>query len=347
MQNKRITLQEKSNYIGLDFFKIIGAFLVVAIHIHPLKSYSLGASYVLTEIICRVAVPIFFLCSGFFLGGKLQDWKKTRKYIGHILKMYVLWTILYMPQIFLRFWSATDTVLTNMLRIGQRILLIGSYIQLWYLLATIVAVWILYLLVHSIGFSKKTVLCIAFLLYVIGLLGNGYAKLTMSSQVGRAVLVAYRIILLTTRNGIFFGLLFIALGYYIGIHKNKIKKYPYFLLGVVSLVLMYLEDRAITNWIGEGAHDMYLFTVPTAVFLFLGFAFWNIKDRYQGVGARLRQYATDIFLVHLLINFYSKRFLGMFGVKLNNSLLHYVIVIILSIVISCLLQQVRKWRKAK
>ncbi len=49
------------SYAGLDYFRIIVALLIIAIHTSPLLSYSKMADFVLTSIIARIAVP-FFLC---------------------------------------------------------------------------------------------------------------------------------------------------------------------------------------------------------------------------------------------------------------------------------------------
>ncbi|HFL3240867.1 TPA: acyltransferase family protein, partial [Clostridioides difficile] len=49
------------SYAGLDYFRIIAALLIIAIHTSPLLSYSKMADFVLTSIIARIAVPFFFM----------------------------------------------------------------------------------------------------------------------------------------------------------------------------------------------------------------------------------------------------------------------------------------------
>ena len=57
----------KEAYTGIDYFRIIAAFLIIAIHTSPFTTYSYTADFILTRIIARVAVPFFFMTSGFFL----------------------------------------------------------------------------------------------------------------------------------------------------------------------------------------------------------------------------------------------------------------------------------------
>ena len=55
------------NYTGIDYFRFIAALLIIAIHTSPLGSFSETGDFMLTRIIARVAVPFFFMTSGFFL----------------------------------------------------------------------------------------------------------------------------------------------------------------------------------------------------------------------------------------------------------------------------------------
>lgn len=52
---------------SLDYFKIITALLVIAIHTSPLTSFNVEADFVLTRVIARTAVPFFLMVTGYFL----------------------------------------------------------------------------------------------------------------------------------------------------------------------------------------------------------------------------------------------------------------------------------------
>lgn len=60
-------MTEKKSYAGIDYFRLIAALLIVAIHTSPLVSFSQIGDFMFTRIIARVAVPFFFITSGFFL----------------------------------------------------------------------------------------------------------------------------------------------------------------------------------------------------------------------------------------------------------------------------------------
>ena len=98
-----IYLSEKNEYRALDFLKFAAAFLVVAIHIPPFEEAAPVFSHEFQQVICRMAVPFFFVCTGYFMGEKIADKGRVKKYLFHIIKMYVWWSLLYLIPIIDRF----------------------------------------------------------------------------------------------------------------------------------------------------------------------------------------------------------------------------------------------------
>ena len=49
----------------------------------------------------RIIVPFFLICSGYFLFKSMDlnkpDFKKIRKYILRMCKMYLIWSLIYLP----------------------------------------------------------------------------------------------------------------------------------------------------------------------------------------------------------------------------------------------------------
>ena len=88
----------------------------------------------------------------------------------------------------------------------------GSYYHLRFLPALMVAVCAVYVLRRYV--SLTTTIIISALLYLIGMLGNVYPQMIGElPYIGRAYHY-YIQLFVTTRNGIFFGMLFISLGAY-------------------------------------------------------------------------------------------------------------------------------------
>ena len=71
-------------YNSLDLLKILLSVLVVCIHTFPLQSYSRIVNAFLVNELSRIAVPLFFIISGFFY---------SKNPGGGILRKYFLYTL--------------------------------------------------------------------------------------------------------------------------------------------------------------------------------------------------------------------------------------------------------------
>lgn len=148
----------------LDIAKVIMAFLVVEIHTKPFNDIgSVAITQVAAAVDC-VAVPFFFIASGFlcFRGLVPLEVKdrssaaagRVRSTIHKQLSLYVIWTVLLLPLALfgasLRGWNAFETVL----RIARGVVFIGENDftwPLWYLLASVVAFALIYILLRGGG----------------------------------------------------------------------------------------------------------------------------------------------------------------------------------------------------
>ncbi len=206
------------------------AFLVVALHIFPvtkLKGFEGLFSYEIASGITRIAVPTFFLISGYFLRNKLNDKAYLLKYAKRILLLYAIWQILYLPDLIrfykLGWFSQFDMILK----------LVYGYWHLWYLLASVIAVGLLYLVQNSTILSKW--------ILIISLLTFGYVFqiLIQSDALHRYLDVQFIYASIgTTRNFLFFAFPMMLVGTLYdswGPNVLKLKKY-YILLWALLLI---------------------------------------------------------------------------------------------------------------
>ena len=172
------------------------AFLVIALHIFPvakLEGIRGIISYEIANGITRIAVPTFFIISGYFLRDKLDDTTYLAKYAKRILFLYVVWQLLYLPDL-IRFYRLGRFPLPDAV-----LKLVFGYWHLWYLLATVLAVGLLYV---TRNWSVRTKG-----LLIVGLLFFGYGfQILVQSE----VLKPYKVwtdtyqYMGTTRNFLFF-----------------------------------------------------------------------------------------------------------------------------------------------
>lgn len=192
------------NYTGIDYFRFIAALLIIAIHTSPLGSFSETGDFMLTRIIARVAVPFFFMTSGFFLISRYTcNAEKLGAFIKKTTLIYGVAILLYIPINVYNGYFKMDNLLPNIIK---DIVFDGTLYHLWYLPASIIGAAIAWYLVKKVHYRKAFL--IASVLYIIGLFGDSYYGIVKSVSCLNAF---YNLIFqLTdyTRNGIFFAPIF-------------------------------------------------------------------------------------------------------------------------------------------
>ena len=131
-------------YNGLDIIKFIMAIFIVMLHSSFLSDVSYNLNYLFQSGITRIGVPFFFVASGFLLYRKVDvnniDFLIVKKYVFHILRLYIIWTIIYLPIIIYSEILKDDRgIVCALISFVHKTVISGSYIQLWFLQALIVS----------------------------------------------------------------------------------------------------------------------------------------------------------------------------------------------------------------
>ena len=341
-------LDKRQNYGGLDRFRIIAAFMVAAIHTSPLLSYSADADFLLTRVLCRVAVPFFFMVTGQFVvrdfftcEGKALE--KFCKYFKNMAVLYGAAILIYLPVgIYAGHYKELNAGL-----VFRMLLFDGTFYHLWYFPACMMGVALTYLMSRLIkGKRLKTcaensaemeknigfALTVSGFLYVIGLLGDSYfGFLKEGTLVYNVYMQGFRIFSYT-RNGLFMAPVFLLLGAEIGNRKSNfdpLKRQINCAGLIVSLLLMAVEAFTLRNF-GMQRHDsMYIMLIPTSIFL--------VKTllTLEGPSSKiLRNISLWIYVLHpamIIVVRATAKILHLTGILVNNSLAHYFAVVFLSV----------------
>lgn len=250
-----------------DAFKWMAAFLVVAIHTSPLESIWPYGDFLLTRIIARLAVPFFFMLTGYFT----VQVKKTEK---KLLLLYLGVTCLYLPVQIYKYMGG-ETFTTG--RILKDIFFDGTFYHLWYLPACMLGLALMTLFLKC---GKENAMAISLLLYVIGLLGDSYFGLVRLSPVLSKVYDGMFTCFSYTRNGIFMAPLFLLLGRLFREQekKGKLNKEKELILFLCSFVLMIQEALLLHNTDWQRHDSMYLFLPLCSYHLFAFLRCVNERD---------------------------------------------------------------------
>ena len=299
IENKRLS--------NLDVLKAICAFLVICIHI----SYKDKLGNIVTPL-CRIAVPIFFMITGFFY---YKTSKKPLKQIKKVFILIILSNLLYF---------VFEMILNGNPKIPSKEDIKNSLLynsspfgfHLWYLNALLYVLIIVYL-ADKIKIRKFLYFLIPVLLgvnliygeYSIALLNKNFDPIYM-------------------RNYLFVGLPYFLLGDLLYKNKDKIaKKIPIKALAILIPIFGFtsvMEEHILNSHGKDAIGEIYISTTFFAVAVFL-FAIQVKQVRFENILAKIgRKYSTYIYILHVMfINIFNK------FVTINNNILNNTIQIII------------------
>ncbi len=296
-------MKKSGNYSGIDCFRMIAALLIVAIHTSPLLSFNETADFILTRIIGRVAVPFFFMTSGFFLISRYScNNEKLKTFIKKTAVIYGIAIVIYIFD--------------------------GTFYHLWYLPASIIGAALAWYMVRRLGYSKA--LIISVLLYIIGLFGDSYFGIAEQIDVLKQFYSLIFQVSDYTRNGIFFAPIFFVLGGMIADTNVKRSLQINGMAFAGTFALMVIEAMTLHTFNVQRHDSMYIFLPVCMFFLFHLLLYW--KERRF---ALIRMAALIVYIIHpmmiVIVHFLAK-FLG--DIIVENSLINYLIVCLLSVLFS-------------
>lgn len=314
----------KKAYTGIDYFRIAAAFLIIAIHTSPLASFTETGDFILTRIIARIAVPFFFMTSGYFLiSGYRENDRKLISFVKKTAKIYGIAIIIYLPLNFYNGYFSMENLLPNLIK---DIIFDGTMYHLWYLPASILGAVIAWYLVKNFGMNRS--FFAALVLYVIGIFGDSYYGVAEKIPFVKQIYAAIFEVSDYTRNGIFFAPVFFILGGMIaeGIYRIPVKKCRIGFL--VSFLLLFAEAMTLHHYELQRHDSMYLMLLPCMFFLF------SILKVFRGQrNAALSPLALVIYIIHpmmIVVVRMAAKLLHMQEILVENSLIHYIFVSALS-----------------
>ena len=304
---------DSTQYKGIDVLKFIMALFVVVLHTHPLYKINDALNFMTADVMARIAVPFFFVVTGFLLQKKIGSQNIFTKevvgmYMRKIISLYLIWTIIYLPIIICdKILDSEESLVYCLLTVVRDFLFVGSYSHLWYLLATAVGVVVVYGLKRCVGDRATGIILAA--LFAAGLLTQSYFGLLKNTVDAYGVLwkimKVVKKVMVTCRNGIFFGGIFIYMGTWIAQDKIMIKRWMA-VVGLATSVLLLGAEASYLIKIGSvREQDMYVMLIPAALFLTV----LALQIPIQGDTVWLRKMSMNIYYVHLIFKYIYIRYL--------------------------------------
>ncbi len=283
-------------YQSLDLAKLFCALLIIFIHTYCFEPWGIWIKY----IICPLAVPFFFMASGFFLeqGMQRNDKKEYAKhYFLRILCMYGIWTLLTLPVSWMAITRAHSdySVALRVVYLVREFFFSGSAGIYWFLLCLLYGCVIIYWLdKHHI---LKWGACIAIVLFAAGVILN--CGIGWDSWYGRITHIVFG----STRNPFNEGILYMLIGFGISRADIRIKPFISIVCMALALIIAYLLFMHTTIQVMQLFLALFLFTLMREIDL--------ASVISNQVSLHIRRLSTALYLLQfpfiLLFDFYLQR----------------------------------------
>lgn len=309
---------QKSEFVFLDLFKFLFACTIPILHL-AFRNHSILTT-ILQQYIARLGVPFFFCVSGFLLAIKLWNQENQRfillHYLKHILRLYLVWMIIYLPLTIIDYTHYNNITLAILDFLKSALFLPPGF--LWFLIACAFAA-IPFCLISN----RKLLYCCSIILYIIGVLGNSYVYI-----IGAESSIYYKIFL-TTRNGLFFALPFFCCGELIIYLRKKFTSKIMLSMSMVSFFLLVIEISFVRTKNSilaiTGIDNSMYFLLPVFITFFITYL---SQITSQISFKSLRIYSTGIYVMQYgFITFWSIIFAHI-GAISNFDWLKYLLVLL-------------------
>ncbi len=297
---------------SLDLLKILLSLMVVAVHSEFLKEYSFDVSYILTQSIFRMAVPIFFIINGYYFYKFIILGKPILLWIKRLFLLYLFWILVYTYF----FFPENKNVFMTFAYLSWNYII--GYYHLWYIPASIGAGIILYL-IKDIKDMYKVILL--FIMYIIGLLLQYFGNYHIFIGTKIDSLLNYTFIY---RNFLFFGFPMFLFGYLIAKYQLDQKYTLKFIVtsAVIGILLLFTEGILNLYYCDNLENfDLLFFMLIVAPSLFI----LVLKSKWTTKSKRMSEISTIIYFIHPL-------FLTLADyINIKDGILIFLFVIVLSV----------------
>lgn len=291
---------ENKNIVGIDLFKFIAAILIVILHCIGDYFGELGNMFKVN--ICSIAVPFFFITSGYFYGNKLNKDKKNMKkyfikYEKKLLKIYLVWSLIGIPFIFKAYYRIYNGNFKYIfLLMIRNVFFTGTFGIYWYILAMIGASFLIYIFVKND--KLKLMYLLSFIFFLFGVIYSGLQNFFDKNIIFYFLFKLTWIVFASERNFLMVAWFYMSIGYYFSTHKININFIQSIILFILSTLLKFGEYYLNLSGLLNGNTILIMQSIQAIAYFFIAL---NLKVYFlSGYSKIMRELSSTIYFTHAL-----------------------------------------------
>lgn len=312
--------------------KFLCSMLVVAIHTSPFLEFNKDISYGFVNVLARIAVPFFFTASGYFFMKKISKVSTITVFTTYVKRLFILyigWSLVYFPADIRSLLSQSDNLSVVVAQYLKKFFFLGTSDHLWYIPSLMLAITLLY-----VAFVKKKIklfFILSLIFYGFGLIGDSYFGLIKDIHILSDIYTLYFRFFENTRNGLFFGFLFVMLGAMIFLHREKTHEKIHVSFSLTMFVLLFIEAFALRFFHIPKDCNLYIMNVPF-IFYFFNYLLSLDFELNKTLSYTFRVYSIGIYFIHVVfLILYSTLFRIL---NLSDIQTLYFLLVVLSSIVS-------------
>jgi len=280
-------------YNSLDILKFILSIFVLIIHSEIDKT-------VISPLL-RIAVPIFFVISGYLFFSKIQkldNRKDELNALAHLVKrnlfLYVSWVVIQLPILVYGGHYHKDFLRKGLWNLLKDLVLGNAFTGSWYIIALALGTVIIYFLSKKV--SAKWILLMTLPIYLICCFATNYRGLFADDSWIVNFFTSYEKLTSCEFNtSLPGGIFWIALGSFLATKKEIIRTKRLYTLFVFSVILIIAERILIVMFDLQYHDDCYfaLILLCPSIFLLTKSVDFRFLSRF-----RFRETSTLIYVIH-------------------------------------------------
>jgi fucose 4-O-acetylase-like acetyltransferase len=249
--------------------------------------------FFITQGIFRLAVPFFFVASGYFLGSKIIRNPENmnfiyKKYIKRLLMPLVFFSLInvLLESIKMSSYMSGPVIFREIIRH----MVFYPWGALWFVQACIVGALLLYPFVKRSNFIGTFL--VASLLYSWALVCNNYFFVVQGTFLEPYIRV-FMNLCFSARNGVFVGFVYLAIGFFIARRNTNVSVlFTIIVISVYFLEIVLLKDKASLD--DSALYISQLLIVPIIFIKSYNFPL-NISEE---TSLMLRNFSVGMYLLH-------------------------------------------------
>ncbi len=282
-----------SGYDFIDLVKFVLSLMIVALH------NSLFDEKIYPWV--RVAVPLFFMVSAYFLFVKLKKCETVqqkndcvKKYAIKNIQLYLFWTVVQLPINFVVKFEFEGSLFKSVLNFIKRIIVGNGFTAAWFLLATVIATLMIYFCSKKL--NNWLLLLLSGAIYVLVVFESSYPSVMEKMGFLNTVFSFSERYIASPVFSFPAALVWVALGKCVADEGIKLNKIISFLGTLVFGSLLFAEWRFVYTSYDLYNSDCLFALMPLCAFLF-GLIL-NFKEVRVPAAVTLRKLSVVIYVTH-------------------------------------------------